>query len=122
LNEVREEVVAKGIVINGLPVVDPYGWDEFQNLPDYFRGCVIGGPGAFVQVAEGYADFSRAIRRKLVLELSGLTPEEEMAPTFLPRDRPSLTRIQSVPLPQAPNLEPYREEYNGPCDTWDFYR
>jgi hypothetical protein len=45
-----------------------------------------------------------------------------VAPTFLPRDRPSLTRVQSVPLPQAPNLEPYREEYNGPCDTWDFYR
>ncbi len=84
LLEVKEEVVSRGIVINGLPVVDPYGWDEFSNLPEYFRGCVIGGPGAFVQVAEGFADFSRAIRRKLVLELSHYEPEE-IGPELVPR-------------------------------------
>jgi len=121
LLEVKEEVVSKGIVINGLPVVDPYGWDEFSNLAEYFRGCVIGGPGAFVQVAEGFADFSRAIRRKLVLELSELQPEE-IRPELLPRNRPPLIRTQSVPLPENPNLQPFTEAYEGACDTWDFYR
>lgn len=121
LLEVKEEVVSKGIVINGLPVVDPYGWDEFSNLAEYFRGCVIGGPGAFVQVAEGFADFSRAIRRKLVLELSELETEE-IRPELVPRDRPALIRTQSVPLPENPNLQPYKEAYEGACDTWNFYR
>ncbi len=121
LMEVRDEVVSRGIVINGLPVVDPYGWGEYPNLAEYFRGCVIGGPGAFVQVAEGFADFSRAIRRKLVLELSGLTPEE-IGPQLIPREQPPLIRTQSVPLPENPNLQPYKEEYKGACDRWNFYR
>jgi hypothetical protein len=115
LEEVRAEVVAKGIIINGLPIVDPYGWDEFANLGEYFEGCVIGGPGAFVQVAEGFADFSRAIRRKLVTELS-------WEPALVPRDAPPLIHTQSVPLPDAPNLQPLKSDYDGPCDTWDFYR
>jgi hypothetical protein len=119
--EVRAEAVAKGIVINGLPVVDPYGWDEFSNLAEYYRGCVVGGSGAFVQVAEGFADFSRAIRRKLVLELSSVTPEE-IGPELVPRNRPRLIPTQSTPLPRNPNLQPYREDYKGACDTWDFYR
>jgi hypothetical protein len=125
LLEVRDEVVAKGIVINGLPVVDPYGWDEFSNLAEYFRGCVIGGSGAFVQAAEGFADFSRAIRRKLVLELSSIPPEdlapENIEPVLVPRDRSMLIPTQSQPLGN-PNLQPYQEEYKGACDTWDFYR
>jgi hypothetical protein len=121
LLEVRDEAVSKGIVINGLPVVDPYGWDEFSNLPEYFRGCVIGGPGAFVQVAEGFADFSRAIRRKLVLELSADEPVE-IRPELVPRDRPPLIRTQSVPLPDNANLQPYEEVYEGACDVWNFYR
>ena len=134
LIEVRDEVVNRGIVINGLPVVDPYGWDEFANLAEYFRGCVIGGPGAFVQVAEGFADFSRAIRRKLILELSGLSPEDlpeerppgsprrDFAPELIPSERPRVIPAQSVPLPENPNIQPFQEEYDGPCDTWDFYR
>ena len=121
LLEVKAEVISKGIVINGLPIVDPYGWDEFSNLGEYFRGCVIGGPGAFVQVAEGFADFSRAIRRKLVLELSDLKPEE-VRPELFPLDRPALIRTQSVPLPENPNLQPFKETYEGACDVWNFYR
>jgi hypothetical protein len=47
------------------------------NLPDldkYYRGCVIGGPGAFLVFARDFADFARAIRKKLVLEIAGLAP------------------------------------------------
>lgn len=134
LMEVRQEVVDKGIVINGLPIVDPYGWDEFANLAEYYEGCVIGGPGAFIQVAEGFADFSRAIRRKLVVELSGIRPEDlppeppeglpgrHIGPELIPTGTPRLIPTQSVPLPETPNLHPFKREYDGPCDTWDFYR
>jgi hypothetical protein len=134
LLEVRQEVIDRGIVINGLPVVDPYGWDEFSNLAEYFEGCVIGGPGAFVQVAEGFADFSRAIRRKLVLELSGLSPENLLeerpeglpvwptTPEPIPSGAPQFLPTQSVPLPNAADIQPFKREYEGPCDTWDFYR
>lgn len=38
-------------------------------LAAYFRAEVIRGPTAFVEVAEGFEDFSRAMRRKLLREL-----------------------------------------------------
>lgn len=75
---VRDEIVAKRIVINGLPIMNEA--DRFNQryyLPDldrYFEGCVIGGPGAFIVAARDFNDFARAIRRKLVLEIAGLTP------------------------------------------------
>jgi len=36
---------------------------------------IIGGPGAFVVLADGREQFAEAVRRKLILEISGLTPE-----------------------------------------------
>jgi len=41
-----------------------------SDLDKYYLACVVGGPGAFIQVARGFADFARAIKHKLVLELS----------------------------------------------------
>lgn len=38
---------------------------------------MIGGPGAFLVVARDFKDFARAIRRKLILEIAGLTPPPE---------------------------------------------
>jgi hypothetical protein len=35
---------------------------------------VIGGPGAFIIVANGFKDFAQAIRRKLILEITGILP------------------------------------------------
>ncbi|MDH3264858.1 MAG: DUF1194 domain-containing protein, partial [Paracoccaceae bacterium] len=34
--------------------------------------CVTGGPGAFVLPVRGWSAFPTAVRRKLVLEISGL--------------------------------------------------
>jgi len=73
VDHVRDEVVAKGIIINGLPIVTEADKFDVYYLPDldkYYAGCVIGGPGAFIQVANGFADLARALRRKLVLEIS----------------------------------------------------
>lgn len=70
----RDEAVARGIIINGLPIMnDRPNISRFPmpNLDLYYRNCVIGGPGAFIVIANDFKDFARAIRRKLVLEIAG---------------------------------------------------
>jgi hypothetical protein len=46
----RDEAVAQGITINGLPIMlkRPSGMGDMEHLDVYFRDCVIGGAGAFV--------------------------------------------------------------------------
>jgi hypothetical protein len=39
-------------------------------LEKYYRENVIGGPGAFVMVAENFEDFGRAIVKKLIAEIA----------------------------------------------------
>ncbi len=74
----RDRAVSAGITINGLPIKNEgpgrYGIRPIPNLDYYYEDCVIGGPGAFVIVANGYKDFARAIRRKMVLEIAGRQP------------------------------------------------
>ncbi len=77
----RDAAVAAGIIINGLPIInDRNPWGRGSNLRDldlYYINCVIGGPGAFIVVAEDFHSFADAIRRKLVLEIAGRTPAPE---------------------------------------------
>lgn len=72
---VRDQVVAQGIVINGLPILtNPLNFDGFFDIPnvdEYYEDCVIGGTGAFILPVTGTGQFADAIRRKLVLEISG---------------------------------------------------
>ena len=73
VDKIRDEIVAKGIAINGLPIMTEADKFDVYYLPDldkYYAGCVIGGPGAFIQIAHGFEDLSRALRRKLLLEIS----------------------------------------------------
>jgi hypothetical protein len=74
----RDEAVAMGITINGLVIINdrpgPTGWRPFnqQPLDQHYRDNVIGGPGAFVMVAEDFDSFAFAIRNKLIREISGV--------------------------------------------------
>jgi len=69
----RDRVVEAGVTINGLPVlVRPSG--TFPQIDRYYEACVIGGPGAFILPAEAPDELSAAIRRKLILEMSGAPP------------------------------------------------
>lgn len=52
------------VTVNGL-VIGP----ERAALAEYYRREVLEGPGAFVEEAVDFADFERALRRKLVREL-----------------------------------------------------
>ncbi len=71
----RSEVLAAGITINGLAVLclmcaaSP-GYSP-GGLVEQFEREIIGGPGAFVVAAETAEQFSEAVRRKLILEISG---------------------------------------------------
>lgn len=79
----RDEVVARGIVINGLPVMikPPSNYSmDLPNLDEYYRDCVIGGPGAFMIPATSRETFKEAIRTKLVLEIAGIVPEPRVIP------------------------------------------
>jgi len=77
VTQVRDEVVASGITINGLPLMlkraNP-GTMDIQNLDVYYEDCVIGGPGAFVIPVRERAQFVEATREKLVLEVAGRAP------------------------------------------------
>jgi Ca-activated chloride channel homolog len=60
----RERGVLDGFTVNGLAIRGA--------VPDpvqYYRDKLIHGPGAFVEVADGYDDYARAILRKLLREL-----------------------------------------------------
>ncbi len=73
----RARALAKGIVINGLPLMTREGMGSQWHLEDldlYYRDCVIGGPGAFVIPVRDWTKFPAAVRQKLVQELSSRPP------------------------------------------------
>ena len=74
----RDEALAKGIVINGLPIMvkEPsLSTMDIENLDWYYEDCVIGGPGSFMVPIKGQENFKEAIRTKLIREVAGRTPE-----------------------------------------------
>jgi hypothetical protein len=79
----RDTALAKGIVINGLPIMvkEPsYSTMDIDNLDFYYEDCVIGGPGSFVISIKDRDKFKDAIRSKLLLEVAGRTPERRIVP------------------------------------------
>jgi hypothetical protein len=69
VNQARDEAIAKGVGINGLPILtlEP-------DLDRYYRDNVIGGPGAFVIAAKDYETFADAILKKLIAEIAAVEP------------------------------------------------
>jgi hypothetical protein len=84
----RDQVLAAGITINGLPIMlkRPYTY-EIQDLDIYYEDCVIGGPGAFVIPIHERSQFKEATRTKLRLEIAGRTPEPRVVPAQARRPR-----------------------------------
>ena len=80
---VRDDLVASGITINGLPIMlkRPSSFTmDIENLDVYYEDCVIGGPGAFVVPIRSREQFKEATRTKLVLEIAGRTPQRRIIP------------------------------------------
>jgi hypothetical protein len=79
----RDAALAKGITINGLPIMvkEPsYSTMDIDNLDFYYEDCVIGGPGSFVVSIKDREKFKEAIRTKLLLEVAGTTPQHRVVP------------------------------------------
>ena len=74
---VRDEVLERGITINGLPILlkrPSAATMDIDNLDVYYEDCVIGGPGAFMIPIKERDQFREATRTKLVLEIAGREP------------------------------------------------
>jgi hypothetical protein len=73
----RDEAAAKGITINGLVILsdNPMSWNPDHTNPpgglaNYYRNNVVGGPSAFVMVAENFNSFGQAIIKKMIAEVA----------------------------------------------------
>jgi hypothetical protein len=89
---VRDDALAAGITINGLPIMlkRPNSFTmDIENLDVYYEDCVIGGPGAFVIPIREREQFKEATRTKLVLEIAN----REIAPRVIPAaaDKPRIS-------------------------------
>lgn len=81
LASAREATLARGITVNGLPILTDY-----PGLDAFFERNVIGGPGAFMVPATGFHDFADAVLHKLIREVAGTPPRRDLAETA-PRAR-----------------------------------
>ncbi len=79
--------MAKGVTINGLVILSerPMTWNpEHTNPPgglaNYYQNNVVGGPGAFVMVAENFNSFGQAIVKKLIAEIADVGPRGRQLP------------------------------------------
>ena len=78
----RAEALERGIVINGLPILNdrPQPFDmptpkEVQ-LDLYYERHVIGGPGSFMVTAQSFEDFRTAVLAKLIREIAAIDGPE----------------------------------------------
>jgi hypothetical protein len=67
LEAARRRAAASGIVVNGLPIMA-----DVAGLDSYYRERVITGPDSFIEPADDFDDYFRAIRAKLLKELRPL--------------------------------------------------
>jgi hypothetical protein len=71
----RDEAVAAGVTINGLPIIsiapNRDGSSPAVGVPAYYIRNVIGGPGAFALEVNGFDAFGPTLIKKLVTEIRG---------------------------------------------------
>jgi hypothetical protein len=104
VTRLRNELIEDGIVINGLPfMVRPSGPGnrfDLQNLDLYYEECVIGGTGSFSIPIYKREEIISATRRKMLLEIAGLTPDKPAGVVRVQQSRPL------PPLPPHANGQP----------------
>jgi hypothetical protein len=82
----RDDAVAQGVTINGLVILSerPLAWNADHTNPpggldNYYRDNVIGGPSAFVMIAQNFDSFGQAIINKLIAEIAATTYPQQTA-------------------------------------------
>jgi hypothetical protein len=86
VTQAREEALAKGITINGLPIMlkRAVGYWDVADLDVYYRDCVIGGPGAFMVPVRDRDQFAQAIKTKIIREIADLGPDAGAEARLMP--------------------------------------
>jgi hypothetical protein len=84
LVQAREALTARGVVINGLPLVlDRTGTqmigEQTVTLEMYYEQCVIGGTGSFLVPVREMGEFRDALKTKLILEIAAIQPDPDHA-------------------------------------------
>jgi hypothetical protein len=90
----RDDAVAHGITINGLPLLirpPRLAYADIDNLDAYYADCVIGGAGAFIVPVKDTQAFVTATRTKLVLEISARPTAAPIRPIEADKPRVSCT-------------------------------
>jgi hypothetical protein len=118
LQHVHDTTANNGIIVNGLPIMDESSDDYFPDLDKYYDACVVAGKGSFLVVVKSFKDFGKAMRRKLVLEISSNESQirqaiRELAPN------PLLKKI-ATGEEKPPQLLPRSgtKMYPGGCDKY----
>jgi hypothetical protein len=104
VEQARDDALAKGITLNGLPIMlQRPGYLDIAALDAYYKECVIGGQGAFMVPVRERDQFIEAIKTKILLEIANLMP-----------DQPLLHRIQNIPRANCLAGEmQWRERWNN---------
>jgi hypothetical protein len=75
--DARDNAIARGIVVNGLAIINlnpNFGFIAHTQppggLPNYYKENVTGGPGSFVLQIDDFNSFADAMVQKLVTEIS----------------------------------------------------
>ena len=65
----RDAAVNAGITINGLPINNQTSRDLANEVDAHYEQLVHGGEGSFVELADGFDDFARAAKAKIMREI-----------------------------------------------------
>ncbi len=86
VTQARDEALAQGITINGLPILlkRAVGYWDVADLDLYYRDCVIGGAGAFMVPVRERDQFAQAIKTKIIREIADLGPDAGAEARLMP--------------------------------------
>jgi VCBS repeat-containing protein len=70
LETARNAAVNAGITINGLPINNQESANLANQVDVHYKKLVYGGAGAFVELSDGFDDFARAAKTKILREIS----------------------------------------------------
>jgi hypothetical protein len=117
IGPVHRRVLARGIAVNGLAIMDENANGYYPGLDRYYQGCVAGGPAAFVIVARSFWDFGAAMRRKLIREISEGKGGTQLAADT--SDQANLLMRIATTEQSSDVLRPARNEYSNACNVAD---
>jgi hypothetical protein len=123
MTEAHDRVIAQGIVVNGLPVMEDNANGYFPDLDKYYAACVAGGRGSFVVAVHNYKDFSAAMRHKLILEISQNATHIWQAQTGRAKTHTLLKLTAAAPASPSPMPQVLRagpNEFSSRCDIGGF--